>query len=38
MLDNDKIKSFNALQLKYESEKKEAALKSTKVAANTKQN
>ena len=26
MLNNDKIKSFNTLQLKYESEKKEAAL------------
>jgi len=31
MLNNDKIKSFNTLQLKYESEKKEAALNQLKL-------
>lgn len=31
MLNNDKIKSFNALQLKYETEKKEAALNQLKL-------
>jgi hypothetical protein len=36
MLNNDKIKSFNTLQLKYETEKKEAALNQLKLAANTK--
>jgi sensor histidine kinase YesM len=31
MLNNDKIKSFNALQIKYETEKKEAALNQLKL-------